>query len=295
VNPRLALLVNPTAGGGRAGRLAFDVLQRLRARGVDAAVLAGRDANEALDLAHRAVGDGAAALVALGGDGMVHLALQAVAGTDTPLGIVPAGTGNDFASTLGLPRRDPLAAVDVLTAALRTGGRRVDAVRVGVKWYASVLGAGFDSRVNDRANRLAWPAGRMRYNLAILAELGVFRPLPFRISFDGDELVTDAMLVAVGNGRSYGAGMAVTPDARVDDGLLDVTVVGPVGTAEFLRTFPKVYRGTHLSHPAVTSRRARVVELASPGVNAYADGEFLAPLPVVCECVPKALRVLTGP
>lgn len=292
---RVALLVNPTAGGGRAGQLAFDVLTRLRTHRLDVAVLAGRDAAEALGLARRAVAQGTPALVALGGDGMVHLAVQAVAGTDTPLGIVPAGTGNDFAATLGLPRRDPMAAVDVIARELAGGGREVDAARAAGKWFASVLGAGFDSRVNDRANRLTWAGGRLRYNLAILAELGVFRPLEFRISLDGVPEHTQAMLVAVGNGRSYGAGMQITPNAELDDGLLDVTILHPVSKAEFLRTFPRVYRGTHLDHPAVDSRRARVVELDSPGVNAYADGEFLSALPVTCECVPKALRVLAGP
>ncbi|MHB2024680.1 MAG: diacylglycerol kinase [Mycobacteriales bacterium] len=290
----VSLLVNPTAGKGRGGRWSERVATRLRGAGVDVEVLAGGDASEASALARAAVERGTEALVALGGDGMVNLALQVIAGTATPLGIVAAGTGNDLAASLGLPRGNPEAAADVVARALPAGGQAIDAVRVGSRWYGSVLGAGFDSRVNDRANRMRWPHGRMRYNLAMLAELGVFRPLAFRIELDGEVLETDAMLVAVGNGRSYGAGMQITPGAVLDDGLLDVTILGPISKLELLRTFPKVYRGTHVHHPAVRTRRARVVRLTAPGVTAYADGEFCAELPVTCECIPASVRVLVG-
>ena len=290
----IALLVNPTAGKGRASKLVAAVAARLRDGGANVSILIGRDADDALTLGRKAVANGVGAVVALGGDGMVHLAVNIVANTGTPLGVVPAGTGNDLAASLNLPKRDPVAAAAIVIDRLTSGGARpIDAVRVGEKWFGCVLGAGFDSRVNDRANRLTWPHGRMRYNLAILAELGVFSPLPFRLVLDDDEpWETEAMLVAVGNAKSYGAGMMVCPDADLSDGLLDVTVLGPVSKLEFLRTFPKVYKGTHVSHRAVTTRRARVVELASPGVNAYADGELLAQLPIRCECVPGAVQIL---
>jgi len=230
------------------------------------------------------------ALVALGGDGMVHLALQAVAGTSTALGIVAQGTGNDLANHLGLPVRSPVKAADVVADGVT---RAIDAVRVrplGV-WFGGVLGAGFDSVVSERANAMRWPKGPQRYNLAVAAELPRFKPIPFRITFDGELVETDAMLVAVGNASSYGAGMKVTPDAVIDDGLLDVSVLGPVSKLEFLKTFPKVYKGTHVHHPAVTIRRARVVQLEAIAV-AYADGERVGPLPLTCECVPGAVRVL---
>jgi diacylglycerol kinase (ATP) len=288
----LALLVNPTAGKGRAANVVAAVTERLRVAGSNVAILVGTDAAHAQDLARQAMSDGVDAIVALGGDGMVHLALNVVAGTGTPLGIIPAGTGNDLANTLGLPSKDPVAAAGVLVDKLATGGRPMDAVKVGDKWFGCVLGAGFDSRVNDRANRMSWPRGRMRYNLAIAAELRVFKPLPFVLELDGDRWETEAMLVAVGNAKSYGAGMKVTPDAEVDDGLLDVQVLGPVSKPEFLRTFPKVFKGTHVNHPQVTIRRAKVVSLASPGVTAYADGEYLADLPITCVTVHGAVCVL---
>ena len=293
MSKNVALLVNPTAGKGRAASTVAKVTERLRAGGANVAILVGRDAEDASALARQAVSDGVDAVLALGGDGMVHLALNVVAGTPTPLGIIPAGTGNDLAATLGLPTKDQVAAAALISDKLAADAARpMDAVRVGEKWFGCVLGAGFDSRVNDRANRMSWPKGRMRYNLAILAELRVFRPLPFVLELDGERWETDAMLVAVGNAKSYGAGMKVTPDAEIDDGVVDVQVLGPVSKPEFLKTFPKVFKGTHVTHPAVTIRRAKVVSISSPGVTAYADGEYLADLPIVCETVPGAVQIL---
>ncbi|MGH8870189.1 MAG: diacylglycerol kinase [Actinomycetes bacterium] len=290
---KIALLVNPTAASGRAAKATAPVADRLRASGAHVRVLAGADAGDATRRACQAVEEGADALVALGGDGLVNLALQAVAGTPVPLGIVPAGSGNDIARGLGLPLRDPLAAAG-LVASGRT--RAVDAVRCTygneARWYAGVLGAGFDSQVNERANRMRWPRGRQRYNVAILAELRVFKALPFTLTLDGTTIETKAMLVAVGNATSYGGGMRVCPSASMDDGLLEVTVVGPVSTPEFIRVFPKVYRGTHVAHRAITAVRATEVRLDSPGVVAYADGERFGDLPVTCTIMPGALAVL---
>jgi diacylglycerol kinase (ATP) len=292
--PDVSLLVNPTAGKGRAANVVAAVAGRLRDGGLNVSILIGRDADDALSLVRRAVEDGTDAVVALGGDGMVNLALNAVAGTKTPLGVVPAGTGNDLAASLELPAKDPVAAAGIVAEKLRDGAARpIDAVRVGDAWYGCVLSAGFDSRVTDRANRMTWPRGRMRYNLAILAELRVFTPVPFRIVLDdGEPWETEAMLVAVGNAKSYGAGMKVCPDAVLDDGLLDITVLGPVSKTEFIKTFPKVFKGTHVGHPAVTLRRAKTVSLGADGVTAYADGEFMSDLPVTCECVRGAVQIL---
>ncbi|MEU8246554.1 diacylglycerol kinase [Nonomuraea sp. NPDC048916] len=291
--PQLALLVNPAARGGRALRLLEPVVRRLRAGGADVSVIVGDSAADALERACAAVAERPDALVAFGGDGLVHLAVQAVAGTDVPLGVIPAGTGNDIAAALGLPRKDPMAAA---RAVLRMKSRLIDAVRVRAggadELYAGVMCCGFDSKVNERANGLTWPPGMARYLVAMVEELRRFRPIPFRITLDGETLEREAMLVAVGNTRSYGAGMRVCPDARPDDGLLDVMVLEAVGKAEFLRVFPSVYRGTHVSHPAVSIRRARSVRLEAPGVVAYADGERVGPIPVSCEVQPGVLRVI---
>ncbi|YCK36953.1 diacylglycerol/lipid kinase family protein [Actinomadura sp. ATCC 39365] len=293
--PQIALLVNPAARGGRTLRLLEPVARRLRASGAELSVIVGTDAADALERACTAVAERPDALVAFGGDGLVHLAVQAVAGTDVPLGIIPAGTGNDFAAALGLAHRDPLAAARTV---LRMRARPVDAARVRAgeseELFAGVLCCGFDSRVNERANRRTWPPGKGRYLVAVAEELRAFRPIPFRVTLDDGEVVEqEAMMVAVANTRSYGAGMRVCPDASPDDGLLDVMMVGAVSKREFLRVFPGVYRGTHVGHPAVSVRRARRVTLEAADVVAYADGERVGPVPVTCEIQPGALRVIT--
>jgi diacylglycerol kinase (ATP) len=251
--------------------------------------LAGRDVRESQDLALEAVEQGTDALVVVGGDGMVHLGLQAVGGTDVPFGVAPAGTGNDFARAVGVPRGDPIAAADIVVAGAE---RRIDLGRTGDQWFGGVVAAGFDARVNDRANRMTWPRGRMRYNIAMLIELGVFRPVPYVLELDGEPWETSAMLVVAGNIPSYGGGMKVTPDAVVDDGLLDVMVVKPLSTARFLTVFPRVYSGSHVTLPFVEIRRAKQVRIDAPGITAYADGERLGPLPQTFEAVPSALRIM---
>ena len=285
---RIALLVNPTSGKGRGARLLEPVAARLRADGTEVDLVVGRDADEAFDRLRDRVAAGVDGVVAVGGDGLVNLALQVVAGTPLPLGVVPAGTGNDFARALGIPLDQPTQAVDLV---VRGTTSAVDLGRANGRWFGGVLGSGFDSMVNERANRMTWPTGRSRYNIAIVLELRTFRPVPYVLELDGEPWTTEAMLVAVGNSPSYGGGMKVCPDADLHDGLLDVTVLGPISKPEFLRVFPTVYKGTHVNHPAVTVRRARRVVLRSAGVTAYADGERVTVLPVRCEAVASALHV----
>lgn len=285
----IALLTNPAAGKGRGGRLGGVVLPRLRDAGYDVRLLEGRDAEESLDHARQCVADGIDTVVVVGGDGMVHLAVQALAGSSTRLGIVPAGTGNDVARYFGLPRKDAVAATDVVI-----GGRErvIDLARVGARHYVTVLAAGFDARVNERANRMTWPRGQMRYNLATVAELSTFSPIPYVLDLDGEQLRFDAMMVAVANGPSFGGGLRIAEGASLDDGLLDVIVIGTMGKVELVRTYPKLFSGTHVHHPAYRHFSARTVTVVAPGVVAYADGERIAPLPLTVEVVPQALRVL---
>jgi diacylglycerol kinase (ATP) len=290
---RVTVLTNPTAGKGRAAAAGAVVSARLRGAGVEVAEVAGRDADEAADLARAAVDGGAAgapdALVAVGGDGLVHLAVQAVAGTGVPLGIVASGTGNDVARYFDLPRRDPVAAVGRVLAG-RT--RTVDLARSGSRRFVTVLAAGFDAVVNERANAMTWPRGQMRYNLATVAELRTFRPIPYVLELDGRPQTLEAMLVAVGNGPSFGGGLRITEGAVLDDGLLDVVIIKPMSKAGLVRTYPKLFRGTHVTVPQYEHHRVRTVTVAAPGIVSYADGERFGPLPLTVECEPGALRVL---
>ena len=288
----VAVLVSPAAGRGRARALADDVLAALRAGGLTPRRLSATTGAEAERQAADAVAGGTGAVVAVGGDGTAHAALQAVAGTGVPLAVVPAGTGNDLVLALGIPR-DPVAAARAAAEDLTAGiTRTVDAGRTGDRWWATVLCCGFDSAVTDRANRLRWPRGRRRYDVAILAELAALRPREVELVLDGERTTVPVTLVAVGNTCWYGGGMKVCPGADPADGLFDVTVVGPMSRLELIRSRPLLTAGTHIENAGVTVHRAARVELSSPGVSTYADGEPVAPLPAVAECVPGALTVV---
>jgi diacylglycerol kinase (ATP) len=296
VTADVTLLVNPAAGRGRGAAAAGPAADALRAAGLTVRAVAGTGPGDVLDLARAAVAAGPDALVVVGGDGMVSLALRAVAGTPVPLGVVAVGTGNDIARACGLPLRDPAAAARLAADALKAGtARTIDLGRVGSAWFGSVLAAGLDAKVNDRANRMRRPRGRLRYDLALLAELAALRPVPYRIRLDdGPWRETEAVLVAVGNGPSYGGGLRICPAARLDDGVFHLTVVGPVSRRTLVRVFPRVRHGGHVTHPAVAVHRAARVELEAPGLTAYADGEPLGPLPLAATCVPGAARVLAA-
>lgn len=285
----IALLTNPSAGKGRGRRVVDEVLPRLRDAGLAVRNLQGGDADEARALAEQCVADGVDTLVVVGGDGMVHLAVQALAHSETRLGLVPAGTGNDVARYLGLPRKDAAAATDVVI-----GGRerRIDLARAGATYYVTVLAAGFDAVVTERANRMTWPKGQMRYNLATVAELRTFEPISYVVDLDGEQQRFEAMMVAVGNGPSFGGGLRITEGALLDDGLLDVVVIRPMRKRELVATYPKLFKGTHVTHPDYRHHAARTVTIAAPGIVAYADGERIGPLPLTVEVQPLALRVL---
>ena len=288
----VAVLVSPAAGRGRAASLAVQVLEAFREVGFAPELLPAASAAEAERQAAAAVAAGTRAVIAVGGDGTQHAALQAVAGTSTPLAPVPAGTGNDLVLALGVPR-DPVAAARAAAEDLKAGATRtVDLGRTGNRWWATVLCCGFDSAVTDRANRLRWPRGRRRYDVAVLAELARLRPRELTLVLDGESQTLPITMVAVGNTAWYGGGMRICPGADPADGLFDVTVVGAISRLELMRTKPRLTSGTHVDHPAVSVFRASRVELSSPGVTTYADGEPVAPLPAVAECVPGALSVL---
>lgn len=294
MSDRVALIVNPTSGKGVGREIGAQTRRLLREAGHDVLDVSGESYGQARDQTAAAVAGGVDTVVVVGGDGMVHLGVNACADTSARLAVVAAGTGNDFARNLCLPIRDAQSAVALLVSG-RT--REIDLGRVshgvaGEKWFGGVLGAGFDAVVNERARRMTWPSGQLRYALAVLRELPVFRPIPYVVELDGHRLETHAMLVAVANTSSFGGGMRVCPDADVADGLFDVMVVHALSVAAFLRVFPKVYSGTHTTHPAVEIHRARRVRLEASGIHSQADGEAFAELPIDAEVVPGALRLV---
>lgn len=292
---RVTMLTNPAAGHGNARHAAERALARFQQRSVDVNHLVGADARQARQLLDEALAAGTDAVVVAGGDGVISLALQALALGEVPLGIVPAGTGNDHAREYGLPTGDPEAAADVVvdgwTETVDLGHIAPD--NAAPSWFGTVMAAGFDSLVSDRVNRMRWPHGRMRYNLAMVAEISKLRLLPFRLTFDDDEpLEVDLTLAAFGNTRSYGGGMQICPGADHGDGLLDVTMVHSGSRTKLIRLFPTVFKGTHVNLDEVSTRRAAAIRVECPGINAYADGDFVAPLPVTVSAVRGALQIL---
>ncbi len=285
---RCALVVNPTAGRGRFAGQVDDVRRRLAAGGLDAALLVGRDGEHAADLLREAAGEGLDVLVVMGGDGLVHLAVQEIATTETTLGVIATGSGNDVARYLDLPRRSPQRAVDTILAG-RT--RTIDLAHTAGRYFATVLASGFDSLVNERANTMTWPSGQMRYNLATLAELRVLEPLTYTLELDGRRHQLEAILVAVGNGPSYGGGLRMCEGALIDDGKLDVVIIKPLTRRQVVALYPRLFRGTHVRHRAYEHHRVSQVSVAAPGIVAYADGERLGPLPMTIDVAPRALRV----
>lgn len=292
---KVTALTNPASGHGAAIRAAQVAIARLQHKGIEVVEIIGDDAEDARYLAGAALERGTDALVVTGGDGVVSNALQVLAGTGIPLGIIPAGTGNDHAREFGIPTKDPEAAADVIidgwTETIDLG--RIRDGNGDQKWFGTVAAAGFDSLVTDRANRMSWPHGRSRYYTAILAELSQLRLLPFRMVLDGThEIDAGITLAAFGNTRSYGGGMLVCPNADHTDGLLDITMLTEASRTKLLRLFPTVFNGTHVQLDAVKTARASSIYVESPGINVYADGDFACLLPAEIYAVPGALDIL---
>jgi diacylglycerol kinase (ATP) len=285
---RIALVVNPTSGRGLGARVAPVVRERLAAAGITVDVHATTCAEDVGRISAEVVASGADAVALIGGDGTVHLGAQVLAKSGMPFGVIPAGTGNDFARGIGVPLKDPAAAADLIVAGKT---RMIDLAVAKDEYITTVVAGGFDSLVNKRANAMSWPKGNSRYTVATLAELRTFKPLEYVVTVDGEVIETKAMLVAVGTGPTYGGGLQICAGAEIDDGLLDVTIIQPVSRFTLLQMFPKLSKGTHVGHPMMRTARGRSVRIESPGITAYADGEVLGPLPVDIGIAPGALTV----
>lgn len=292
---RLTLVVNPSSGGGRAGRLAPGVARELNRRlpGSELVVVESNSYEHARDLCVRAVAAGATDLLVMGGDGMAHLGLNACAGTTTRLGVLPAGTGNDFVRGARLPRSVQLA----VDAAAAGSTRTIDLARVGGNglasgWVGSVVTTGYDARVNNATNQSRLRLGALDYARVAVTELSTFSSLRYRIVLDGRATELDAMLVAVGNAGWFGGGMNICPGADVHDGLLDICIVHPVSRATLLAVLPTVFLGQHVRHPRVEMVRARSIRIDGDDLLAMGDGERLGEVPLEVECMPGVLQVL---
>ncbi len=302
----LGVIVNALAGSGGGDAVGRRVRDLLAAAGHRVVDISAPTLAQATDQARAAATADLAGLVIVGGDGAVHLGVNIVAGTRLPLGIVPAGTGNDIARALDIPG-DTDAAVAEILGALATRPRTLDAVRVGrpdaaaYEWFVAVLSCGLDAAVNATANTYRFPQGHARYLRAILAELPRFRPYGYRVRLDHETWESGGTLVAVANTPWIGGGLKIAPDADPEDGLLDVVVAGPFTRTGVVGIFPRLYHGTHVDHPRVQVFRSRSVTIEPvPSLGphppvAFADGERIGPLPLRVEAVPGALTVLHRP
>ena len=284
----LILAINPVSGRGRARKKALIAKEYFNLLGIRITLLEGQSLDDFREklielLEHETI----SGVVAFGGDGFIHEIIQHIVPRDIPLGVIPCGTGNDFARSIGVYKLSLTQQMDLIA---QSDSRAIDLGRVEQTWFAAILSSGFDALVNERANVMQWPKGRMRYNIAMIEKIIQLRAHSYRILLDGDHIDVEATLVTVANGPSYGGGMNVCPDAKLTDGLFDVMILGKVSRTELLKVFPKVYSGRHVGHPAVTFYRCREIEIVGSG-SSYADGEPISPLPLTATCLGNAMKV----
>jgi diacylglycerol kinase (ATP) len=294
---RAALIVNPTSGGGRGWRVLGQAAPLLRKAGIMPDVVVCTNGDEPAMLARQAAVDGHDLVIAVGGDGQAAAVAEGLVGTGTRFALLPAGSANDYARTLGVPRSNVAAAVGAIA-----GGRtaRVDTLKVRVtdreRHFLNVVGAGFDAVVAARAEKIPALRGAGRYVLAIIAELPRFAAATITLEVDGEVRELRAMMVAVAKGKSYGGGMRVAPTATLSSGQLEVCVVGEISKPGFIRAFPRVFRGTHVTHPAVTMLSGHEVSIAADRpLRIIGDGEWFGELPVTIVVDPASLSVVVGP
>jgi len=291
VTTRICLIVNPSAGGGKAGRVAPEVERTLREEGLQVRRVDTRD----LDHARLLAGEGARAgetVVALSGDGMIGVVADALRGAPgAVLGVLPGGRGNDLARVLGIPA-DPLAACAVIAHGVP---RPMDVGEVSGQSFVGIASAGFDSDANRIANEAPAWLGGLVYAYGALRALASWRPAHFEIELDppGERRAFTGYSVAAANSRAYGGGMHLAPDALLDDGLLEVVVIEQVGRLRFLANLPQVFAGAHVRLPSVHVFRAAEVEISADRPFAlYADGDPIGDLPVRVRAVRGAVSVL---
>ncbi|CAB4962445.1 MAG: hypothetical protein F2855_04755 [Actinobacteria bacterium] len=283
-----AIVVNPISGGGNGAIRGKEVAGYFASHDLDYTIITATSAQKLranldnfLDLPE---GRQCQGVIAVGGDGLAHLVIQSVAPRKIPFTVIPAGTGNDLVRALGWNLDSINEQLNFVTTTRPTP---LDLGMVDSEWFGAILSTGFDSVVNERANAMTWPKGPMKYNVAIALELPKFSPVQYTIELDTQLLQVEAMLIAVANGKSYGGGMQVCPNASMTDGLFDVMILHPVSKVEFIKVFPKVFKGAHIDHPQVRIYRSAKVSISSSAV-AYADGERIGGLPVRAECMAGA-------
>lgn len=286
----IALVVNSTSGGGKGRRFGEKLVRTLSQSGLHFTLIREKSLKESLTTFERIhEKDPFTTIVSVGGDGLAHALFPTAIKYRIPILVAPAGTGNDFARSIGTFGLDAEKLVSLMISRTPVNVDMGLVQHKGVDiWFGQVLSTGFDSLVNERANDYKFIKGKLKYVIATARELPFFVPRTYKISIDGKSRETGSMLVAIANGKSYGGGMQVCPDADFQDGLFDVLLLKPIPVREFIRVFPRVFSGKHISHPAVEIQRCSSITLESNAI-AYADGERIGPLPITATVVPAAM------
>ncbi len=284
----LAIFVNPSSAGGKTLKLLPRVEQVLDERRVEFRVQRTKGLEHGVDQALAAIEAGELPVV-MSGDGLVGAIGGAMAGSDTPLGIVPGGRGNDLARVLGIPS-DPVAAIEVVLAG---SARRIDVGEANGERFLGIVSVGFDSEANRLANETKFLRGSLVYAYAAVRTLLRWKPARFTIAIDDERLRLTGYSISVANSSCFGGGMYVAPDAELDDGEFDIVSIGDVSKLQYVSNLPKVFKGTHVEKDEVRVFRAKHLELsASRPFPVYADGEHLTDLPASLRVLPRALSVL---
>jgi YegS/Rv2252/BmrU family lipid kinase len=291
-SPRVALIVNPQAGGGRARKLVPEVEGALRARGLAFRTALTTDVENGITIARQAAGAGETPVV-MSGDGLIGQIGGALAGSGATMGIVPAGRGNDLARVLGIPT-EPDGAADVIAAG---HSREIDVGDTGQRRFLGIASCGFDSDANRYANEARVVRGNLVYLYAALRAIAAWKPARFELNLDGERVTFRGYSVGVCNNKAYGGGMYAAPDAELDDGLFDVVWCEELSKLRFVfSVIPRSFKGTQVELDEVKVRRARQVEIAADRpFKVYADGDPLGDLPMQVTLLARALRILAPP
>lgn len=283
------LIVNPVSGRGRGARVAEQVSRILRDRGLQHELCLSRSPADPTELAREAVRNRADLVIGIGGDGLINQIANELVGSETALGIIPVGVGNDFARGLGIP----LGVEEACAVVIQGHQRRVDVGQVNGRYFFSVAVMGLAAQVNRRANRFQRVRVSALYSVLTVASVLLDTPQSFTLQYDGQTRHCYSWLIAVANTWSCARGMALVPAARADDGVLDACIVNGMGKVELLYTFPRVFRGRHIYHTGIDTLRGRTMTIsADSACELYADGERIGPLPAVFNAVPQALKVV---
>ena len=283
------LIVNPVSGRGRGARVAEQASRMLHDRGLRHELCLSHSPPDPTELAREAVRNRAHLVIGLGGDGLINQIANELVGSETALGIIPTGVGNDFARGLGIP-----LGIEEACAVLAQGQtHRIDVGQVNARYFFSVAVMGLAAQVNRRANQCQRLRVSALYSALTVASVLLDTPQSFTLQYDGQTRRCYSWLIAVANTWSCARGMALVPAARADDGVLDACIVNGMGKVELLYTFPRVFRGRHIYHTGIETLRGRTITIsADSACELYADGELIGPLPAVLNAIPQALKVV---